>query len=62
MVPSGGEFWATDAGTRDDVTAQWDAFVGPRTHTVTDLAAWRAVVRDAYGIRSHVLTATGVEA
>src|ERR1700731_5452727 len=24
VVPTGGELWATDAGTRDDVTAQWE--------------------------------------
>jgi FemAB-related protein (PEP-CTERM system-associated) len=37
---------------------RWDAYVGPRTTTVTDLSAWRRVVRDAYGSRSTFLTAT----
>ncbi|MDT5346548.1 MAG: hypothetical protein QOE52_5732, partial [Mycobacterium sp.] len=23
-MPTGGELWATDAGTRDDVVAQWE--------------------------------------
>lgn len=36
----------------------WDAYVEARTGTVTDLFAWRRVVRDAYGIRSYFLTAT----
>lgn len=38
--------------------ARWDAYVGPRTTTVTDLAAWRRVLRDAYGLKSAFLTAT----
>ena len=37
--------------------ARWDAYVGPRTTTVTDLAAWRRVVGDAYGLRDHFLVA-----
>jgi FemAB-related protein (PEP-CTERM system-associated) len=37
--------------------ARWDAYVGPRTSTVSDLAAWRRVVRDAYGLRDHFLAA-----
>ena len=37
--------------------ARWDAYVGPRTSTVSDLAAWRRVVRDAYGLRDHFLIA-----
>ena len=36
--------------TLDD---RWDEYVRPRTSTVTDLAGWRHVVRDAYGIASH---------
>lgn len=35
----------------------WDAWVAPRTGTVTDLFAWRLVVREAYGLRSHLLLA-----
>ena len=35
--------------------ARWDAWVGPRTMTVTDLWAWRLIVRDAYGMGSHFL-------
>ena len=37
--------------------ARWDAYVGARTSTVTDLAAWRRVVRQAYGLRDHFLAA-----
>lgn len=44
-------------GTGEDED-RWDAYVGPRTTTVTDLSAWRRVVRDAYGLRSTFLTAT----
>ena len=29
MVPSGGELWATDADTRDDVVAQWEHILSP---------------------------------
>src|ERR1700736_5169302 len=36
---------------------RWDAYVTPRTGTVTDLAAWRRVVHDAYALRSYFLTA-----
>src|SRR5258706_15544718 len=36
---------------------RWDAWVAPRTRTVTDLFAWRRVVREAYGLRSHLLLA-----
>ncbi len=35
----------------------WDAYVGSRTGTVTDLAAWRRVVHDAYGLTAHFLAA-----
>jgi FemAB-related protein (PEP-CTERM system-associated) len=42
-----------------DEAAGWDAYVGSRTGTVTDLVAWRRVVHDAYGVRSHFLTAVG---
>ena len=41
----------------DDDASRWDAYVGPRTGTVTDLFAWRRVVQQAYGIRSHFLAA-----
>lgn len=34
---------------------RWDQYVEPRTTTVTDLAAWRHVVRCAYGMPSHFL-------
>jgi FemAB-related protein (PEP-CTERM system-associated) len=40
-----------------DDALRWDAYVGPRTASVTDLFAWRRVVRQAYGIRSHFLAA-----
>lgn len=36
---------------------QWDAFVEPKTGTVTDLFAWRHVVSDVYGVRSYFLGA-----
>ncbi len=36
---------------------RWDAFVAPRTATVTDLFAWRLVVQQAYGMRTHSLVA-----
>jgi FemAB-related protein (PEP-CTERM system-associated) len=32
---------------------RWDAFVGQRTASVTDLSGWRHVVLDTYGIESH---------
>ena len=41
----------------DADAARWDAYVAPRTSTVTDLYAWRRVVRRAYGMRSHLLVA-----
>jgi FemAB-related protein (PEP-CTERM system-associated) len=41
----------------DADAARWDAYVTPRTTTVTDLYAWRRVVRGAYGMRSHFLVA-----
>jgi FemAB-related protein (PEP-CTERM system-associated) len=40
-----------------DGGARWDAWVAPRTRTVTDLFAWRVVVREAYGVGSHFLLA-----
>lgn len=44
-------------GEGEDAT-RWDAYVGPRTAVAIDLFAWRLVVRDAYGLRSHFLAAT----
>ena len=42
----------------DEADAQrWDAYVAPRTGTVTDLFAWRRVVQKAYGIRPLFLAA-----
>jgi FemAB-related protein (PEP-CTERM system-associated) len=41
----------------DDDGPRWDAWVAPRTCTVTDLFAWRSVVREAYGLRPHLLVA-----
>jgi FemAB-related protein (PEP-CTERM system-associated) len=41
----------------DDEAARWDAWVAPRTRTVTDLFAWRRVVREAYGLQAHLLIA-----
>ena len=35
----------------------WDTWVAPRTHTVTDLFAWSAVVREAYGMKAHLMIA-----
>lgn len=35
----------------------WDEYVEPRTGTVTDLSAWRAIVREVYGLRSYFLAA-----
>lgn len=37
--------------------ARWDAYVGSRTTTVTDLSAWRRVTREAYGMNSTFLAA-----
>ena len=37
---------------------RWDEYVLPRTGAVTDLSAWRRIVGDAYGLRSHFLAAT----
>ena len=52
MVPSGGELWATDAGMRDDVTAQWEQILSatflPWTVAIPELPernAFRAWVR-----------------
>ena len=36
---------------------RWDASVGARASAITDLYAWRRVVRDAYGMDSHYLLA-----
>ncbi|MEO7683809.1 MAG: FemAB family XrtA/PEP-CTERM system-associated protein [Gemmatimonadaceae bacterium] len=41
-------------GDADD--ARWDGYVIPRSSAITDLYAWRRVVRETYGIRSHFLT------
>ena len=41
----------------NDDASRWDAYVGTRTSTLTDLFAWHRVVRDAYGIDSHCLIA-----
>jgi FemAB-related protein (PEP-CTERM system-associated) len=41
----------------DGDAARWDAWIAPRTRTVTDLSAWRRVVREAYGLGSHFLLA-----
>jgi FemAB-related protein (PEP-CTERM system-associated) len=38
---------------------EWDAYVEPRTGTVTDLFAWREIVREVYGVRSYFLAAMG---
>ena len=40
-----------------DDEARWDAYVGPRTTTVTDLSSWRRVALEAYGLRSLFLAA-----
>ena len=42
---------------RDEDGRRWDAWVAPRTRTVTDLYAWRVVVRETYGLGSHFLLA-----
>lgn len=45
----------------DEGGRRWDAWVAPRTRTVTDLFAWRAVVREAYGLGSHFFVAVDDE-
>jgi AraC family transcriptional activator of tynA and feaB len=52
VVPTGGELWATDAGTRDDVVAQWEHILSatylPWTVTIPELPernAFRGWVR-----------------
>lgn len=35
----------------------WDAYIGSRTTTITDLSAWRHVVQDTYGMKSSFLSA-----
>lgn len=47
-----------DYVSADDDGARWDAFVEPRASAATDLFAWRRVVRETYGIRSHFLAAS----
>src|SRR5262249_17995427 len=42
---------------RDDEDARWDAYVAPRARAVTDLAGWRRVLHDAYGLKAHFLAA-----
>lgn len=42
---------------RDDDAKQWDEYVRVRSGTVTDLYAWREIVRKVYGLRSHFLAA-----
>ena len=39
------------------LASRWDAYVLPRTTTVTDLFAWRTIVHDAYRMRAHFLAA-----
>ena len=39
--------------TESDSGAQWDEYAGARASAVTDLFAWRRVVREAYGMASH---------
>src|SRR5207249_3498170 len=41
----------------DEGGRRWDAWVAPRARTVTDLFAWRLVVREAYGVGAHFLVA-----
>jgi len=36
---------------------RWDDYVAPRASTITDLSAWRQVVHEAYGMRSHFIAA-----
>jgi FemAB-related protein (PEP-CTERM system-associated) len=38
-------------------SARWDRYLSARTGALTDLSAWREVVREAYGIGSHFLAA-----
>jgi FemAB-related protein (PEP-CTERM system-associated) len=40
---------------------RWDAWIAPRTRTLTDLSGWAQLVRDAYGLRSHMLAAVDDE-
>lgn len=41
----------------DGFDARWDAYVGPRTTTVTDLSTWRRTIYDTYGMQSSFLAA-----
>src|SRR4051812_30052768 len=40
-----------------DDAERWNAYVGSRARSVTDLFEWRLVAREAYGIASHFLLA-----
>jgi len=40
-----------------DDAKRWDEYVGARTGTVTDLSAWREIVREVYGLKSYFLAA-----
>ncbi|HEY8165155.1 MAG TPA: FemAB family XrtA/PEP-CTERM system-associated protein [Gemmatimonadaceae bacterium] len=42
---------------RDDDAKRWDEYVRVHTGTVTDLYAWREIVREAYGLQSFFLAA-----
>jgi FemAB-related protein (PEP-CTERM system-associated) len=37
--------------------AEWDEYVVPRAGAITDVYAWRTILREAYGIKSHFLVA-----
>ncbi len=45
----------TITSKHDSDEQQWDAYVGSRTSTVTDLFAWRRVVAETYGLKPHFL-------
>jgi FemAB-related protein (PEP-CTERM system-associated) len=47
-----------EIGGADDAR-RWDEYVATRDGAVSDLSAWRDVVREVYGVRSHFLMAMG---
>ncbi len=40
-----------------DEDERWDGYMAPRCRAVTDLSAWRAILREAYGVDSVFLAA-----
>jgi len=56
--PGQGELPLLCVSRLDDVSAgeAWDQLIGQRATSVTDLRAWRRVLRSTYGVPSHTLT------